>query len=69
LSYGLSYIQETVYLFIKKEAEEALKYIQNYQNIIPIDINDYLKSSVSNNSNQNELINAKRRIKYLWIFI
>ena len=55
-SYGLAYIQETVYLYIKKEAEEALKYIQNYQNISPIDINDYLKSNVSKNSNQNELM-------------
>ena len=56
LSYGLAYTKENVYLYIKKEAEEALKYIQNYQNINPIDINDYLKSNVSKNSKQNELM-------------
>ena len=56
LSYGLAYTKENVYLYIKKEAEEALKYIQNYQNITPIDINDYLKSNVSKNSKQNELM-------------
>lgn len=56
LSYGLVYIKENVYLYIKKDAEETLKYIQNYRNITPIDINDYAKSNASKNSNQSELM-------------
>jgi len=59
LSYGLAYLYENLYLYIKKEEEESLNYIKNYQNILPINFDDYCKSNSSKNSIKTEsLING-----------
>ena len=59
LSYGLVYLYESLYLYIKKEEEESLNYIKNYQNISPIDFDDYCPSNNSKNSIKTEsLING-----------
>ena len=48
LSYGLAIIYNNPYLYIKKEIEESLKYIRNYDNICPIDFNKYMNLSKTN---------------------
>ena len=44
LSYGLVYLYESIYLYIKKEEEESLNYIKNYKNITPINFEQYCKT-------------------------
>ena len=56
LSYGLVYLYESIYLYIKKEEEESLNYIKNYKNITPINFEQYAKSNSSKNSNKSELL-------------
>ena len=59
LSYGLVYLYESLYLYIKKEEEESLNYIKNYQNISPIDFDEYCESDNSKNTIKTEsLING-----------
>ena len=48
LSYGLAIIFNNVYLYIKKEIEESLNDMRNYENICPIDFNKYMNLSKSN---------------------
>ena len=54
LSYGLAYLYENLYLYIKKDEDESLNYIKNYQNISPINFDDYCKSNSSKNSIRTE---------------
>ena len=59
LSYGLAYLYESLYLYIKKEEEDSLNYLKNYQNISPIDFDHYCKSNISKNTIKTEsLING-----------
>ena len=56
LSYGLEYAEGDIFIYMKKDPEETLKYLKDYQNINPIDFNKYMKSHNSNNSINSELI-------------
>ena len=48
LSYGLAIIFNNLYLYIKKDIEESLNYLRNYDNICPIDFNKYMNLSKTN---------------------
>ena len=54
LSYGLVKYYNSIYLYIKKEEEETLNYIKNFQNITPVGFDDYIKIN-SNPSIKSEL--------------
>jgi len=52
LSYGLSIISKNIYLYMKKEIEDSLNYIRNYDNICPIDFSRYINQSKGNISSE-----------------
>ena len=52
LSYGLAIIYRNLYLYIKKDVEDSLNYIRNYDNICPIDFNKYMNQSKANVSSE-----------------
>ena len=54
LSYGLVKYYNSIYLYIKKEEEETLNYIKNFQNITPVGFDEYIKID-SNPSIKSEL--------------
>lgn len=56
ISYGLTIIDETIYLYLTKENDLSLKYIKNYRNITPIEFNEYIEdlSSKEDSSDKNK---------------
>ena len=48
LSYGLAIIFNNLYLYIKKDIEESLNYMRNYDSICPINFSKYMNLSKTN---------------------
>ena len=56
LSFGLAYIYEDIFLYIKKEEEESLNFLKKYENITPVDFSKYMKTNSAKSSMKSDLL-------------
>ena len=63
LSYGIVYLYEKAFLYIKKGDEESLNFLTNFQSITPINFDNYIyKKGEHHSINTNLLLNAGQNI-------
>ena len=67
LSYGISIITGNVYLYMTKEFESSLNYINRFENIEPIPFDKYMKdSNISDKTKISKVNGAKKKITVKW---